>query len=52
MSSLLLNTNIAIFLLAEWIVWFVLLIAFGVTVYILKKWDFQSYTPVQYRLEK
>ncbi len=52
MNQILLNTNIAIFLFAEWIVWFVLLIAFGVTIYILKKWDFNSYTPTQYRLEK
>jgi hypothetical protein len=52
MNSLLLNTNIAIFLIAEWIVWIVLLIAFLVTIYILKKWNFKSYTPTQYRLEK
>jgi len=52
MNSLILNTNIAIFLMAEWIVWGVLFIAFGVTLYILRHWDFQSYTPTQYRLEK
>jgi len=52
MNSLLLNTNIAIFLIAEWIVWIILLIAFSITIYILKSWDFQSYTPMQYKLEK
>ncbi|NOZ91444.1 MAG: hypothetical protein GXO60_09190 [Epsilonproteobacteria bacterium] len=52
MNSLLLNTDIAIFLLGEFILWVVLLIAFGVNLYLLKKWDFHSYTNLQYRIEK
>ena len=52
MNSLLLNNNIAIFILAELILWSLLLISFVVTIYLLKNWDFESYNERQYRLEK
>ncbi len=52
MTPVLLNTQVLVYLLSEGVVWVLLAIAFGVSVYILWRWDFGSTSEVQYALER
>ena len=52
MNEIILETNTAVYLLSELIVWFMLLIAFIVDIRLLTRWDYGSFDPEQYELEK
>ena len=52
MTPVLLNTQVLVYLLSESVVWFLLAIAFGVSVHILLRWDFGSTGEEQYALER
>jgi len=52
MSEVLLSTDVLVYLLSETILGLLLLVAFGVSVKILLKWDFQAFSPEQFKLEQ
>ncbi len=52
MNPLLLNRNVFIFLFVESVAAAAVLLSLFVVVRLLLRWDFQSFTPRQYRLEK
>jgi len=52
MNPILLNTQVEIYLLGEAISYLFFLIAFLISIKILIKWDFESFSSEQYRLEK
>ena len=52
MSEILLSTDVLVYLLSETVLGILLLIAFGVSVKILLHWDFQAFTPEQFKLEQ
>jgi hypothetical protein len=52
MSEILFNSKVITYLLGESILYILLLIAFVVSIYILKKWDFNSFTELQFKLEE
>jgi len=52
MSDLLLSNDVFIYLLSETILAILLLIAMGVSIRILLKWDFDAFTPAQFKLEQ
>ena len=52
MSPILLNTQVQIYLLGEGILYIFMLIAFGISIDILLRWNFESFSDAQYRLEK
>ena len=52
MNPILLNTQVQIYLLGESILYIFMLIAFAVSVHILLRWDFDSFSDEQYRLER
>ena len=52
MNPILLNTQVQIYLLGESILYIFMLIAFAVSLHILLRWDFDSFSDEQYRLEK
>ncbi len=52
MTPVLLNTNVLVYLLSESLLWFLLAIAFGISIHILLRWDFDSSSQEQYVLER
>jgi len=52
MNPLLLNPQVLVYLLSESLLWVLLAIAAGVSVHILLRWDFESYSEEQYALER
>jgi len=52
MNETLLSNQVIVFLLSESILFALLLIAFIVSLKVLVKWDFESFTPYQFALEK
>lgn len=52
MNPILLNTQVQIYLLGEAILYIFMLIAFAVSIHILLRWDFDSFSDEQYRLER
>ena len=52
MNPVLLNTQVQIYLLGESILYIFMLIAFAVSIHILLRWDFDSFSDEQYRLER
>jgi len=52
MNSILLNNKVIIFLFSETIIYFLAIVAFFVSILILRKWDFNSFTQFQFNLEK
>ncbi|MFT7823509.1 MAG: hypothetical protein ABXS92_01985 [Sulfurimonas sp.] len=51
MNEILLSSEVIVYLLAEVLLYLLLLVASIVTVNILKKWDFDQFTPSQFALE-
>lgn len=52
MNEVLLSNQVIVFLLGESILFILLLVAFIVSLKILYKWDFESFTPFQFTLER
>lgn len=52
MNEVLLSNQVIVYLLSESILFILLLVAFVVSIKILMKWDFESYTPLQFALER
>ena len=52
MNEVLLSNQVIVFLLSESILFILLLVAFIVSLKILYKWDFESFTPFQFALER
>lgn len=52
MNEILLSNQVIVYLLSESILFILLLVAFVVSIKILMKWDFESYTPLQFALER
>ncbi|NPA28346.1 MAG: hypothetical protein GXN91_04830 [Epsilonproteobacteria bacterium] len=52
MSEILLNSKVIVYLLSEGILYTLSLIGFLVAIYLLKKWDFSSFSELQFRLEE
>ena len=52
MNEALLSNQVIVFLLSESILFALLFIAFIVSLQVLKKWDFESFTPYQFSLER
>jgi hypothetical protein len=52
MNSLLLNNKVIIFLFSEIVIYTLAIVAFFVSILILRKWDFNSFTQFQFNLEK
>lgn len=52
MSEILFSNQVIIYLLSEAILFLLLFIAFVISIKIVIKWDFDSFTPKQFRLEK
>ena len=52
MNEVLLSNQVIVYLLSESTLFVLLLVAFIVSVKILFKWDFESFTPLQFALEK
>lgn len=52
MNEALLSNQVIVFLLSESTLFVLLLIAFVVSLKVLVKWDFESYTPFQFALER
>ncbi len=52
MNPVLLNTQVQIYLLGEAILYIFMLIAFAVSIHIFLRWDFDSFSDEQYRLER
>jgi len=52
MSEIFLSTDVLVYGLSEAILALLLLVAFGVSLKIFLKWDFQSFTPEQFKLEQ
>lgn len=51
MNEILLSNEVIVYLLSETLLYFLLLIAFVVTLGLLKKWDFNAFTAEQFKLE-
>jgi len=51
-SDILLNIDVIIYLISEFIIYILLFVGFWVSIETLIKWDYSSYTKEQYRLEK
>ena len=52
MNEVLLSNQVIVYLLSESTLFFLLLVAFIVSLKVLVKWDFESFTPLQFTLEK
>jgi hypothetical protein len=52
MNEVLLSNQVIVYLLSESTLFFLLLVAFIVSLKVLVKWDFESFTPLQFALEK
>jgi len=52
MNEVLLSNQVIVYLLSEVILFLLLFIAFLVSLNILQKWNFESFNPTQFRLEK
>jgi len=52
MNEVLLSNQVIVYLLSESTLFFLLLVAFIVSLKVLLKWDFESFTPLQFTLEK
>lgn len=52
MNEILLANQVIVFLLSESTLFFLLLVAFVVSMKVLLKWDFESFTPFQFALER
>lgn len=52
MNEVLLSNQVIVFLLSEFTLFFLLFIAFVVSIKVLVKWDFESFTPQQFALER
>jgi len=52
MNEVLLSNQVIVYLLSESTLFFLLLVAFIVSLKVLLKWDFESFTPLQFALEK
>ncbi len=52
MNEVLLSNQVIVYLLSETTLFLLLLVAFFVSLRILKKWDFDSFNPIQFKLEK
>jgi len=52
MNEVLLSNQVIVYLLSESTLFVLLLVAFIVSLKILLKWDFESFTPLQFSLEK
>lgn len=52
MNEVLLSNQVIVFLLSEFTLFFLLFIAFVVSIKVLVKWDFESFTPQQFTLER
>ena len=52
MNEVLLSYQVIVYLLSESTLFFLLLVAFIVSLRVLIKWDFESFTPLQFSLEK
>jgi hypothetical protein len=52
MNEVLLSNQVIVYLLSESTLFLLLLVAFIVSLNILKKWDFKSFNPLQFKLEK
>ena len=52
MNTILLNTQVQIYLLGEAILYIFMFIAFIISLHILIKWDFNSFSDEQYKLER
>lgn len=52
MNEVLLSNQVIVYLLSESTLFFLLFVAFIVTLKVLIKWDFESFTPLQFALER
>jgi hypothetical protein len=52
MNEVLLSNQVIVYLLSESTLFFLLLVAFLISIKILKKWNFNSFNPLQFKLEK
>ncbi len=52
MNEVLLSNQVIVYLLSESTLFFLLLVAFIVSLKVLLRWDFESFTPLQFTLEK
>ena len=52
MNEVLLSNQVIVYLLSESTLFFLLFVAFIVSIKVLLKWDFESFTPLQFTLEK
>lgn len=52
MNEVLLSNQVIVFLMSETTLFILLLVAFMVSLKVLAKWDFESFTPAQFALEK
>ena len=52
MNEALLSNQVIVYLLSESILFILLLVAFVVSLKVLLKWDFESFTPFQFALER
>lgn len=52
MNEVLLSNQVIVFLLSESVLYLLLIVAFAISLRILKGWDFGSFSPEQFRLER
>ena len=52
MNEVLLSNQVIVYLLSESVLFFLLFVAFIVSVKVLMKWDFERFTPLQFSLER